>query len=90
MKQIFSLLAVSVLLSSCESGWSDEDKKMYHQSCYEGAMTWAGTEANAKAYCDCMQEKLMAKYPDINELIEHVHEIGTDPELQQCKQVIKK
>ena len=90
MRTVLLLLAVAFISSSCESGWNDEDKEMYYQSCYQDAVTWAGSEENAKAYCECMQGKLMKKYPDINELVEHMHEIGADRELQQCKLVIKK
>jgi hypothetical protein len=88
MKRILLAITAVISLSSC-GGWSSEDREMYTQSCMEDARSWAGSEDKAKTYCNCMLEKLTAKYPDVNDMLEHMDEVTRDTDLIRCKQAIK-
>jgi hypothetical protein len=43
------------------------------------------TEAEAKSACDCRLEKTMKKYPSVDEAMENMDKIATDPEIAACK-----
>lgn len=88
MKNVFLLLAVAVLFSSCHDYWAQEDKDVYHKTCMDDAKIWAATEADAKTYCDCVLEKVTTKYSTVDELLKHMHEIGADADIQKCKEGI--
>jgi hypothetical protein len=88
MKKALSLFVLTLALSSCHDYWPQEDKDVYYKTCYDDAMNWAGSEANAKTYCDCVLEKVTTKYKTVDELMEHALEIPNDPDIQQCKQTI--
>jgi hypothetical protein len=85
MLKIFPLLALIAFSASCKT-WSDEDKDAFNQSCTQEAITWAGTPAIAKSYCDCIFEKMTKKYPDENDALEHMDSLGKDPDLIKCKE----
>lgn len=64
MKKMFLLLLVAGLAVSCKTkGWSAADRTTFVSSC-AGAAKGAMGDAKANSYCDCMQKKLEAKYPD--------------------------
>ena len=88
MKNILPLLVIAFLLSSCKDYWPEEDKQAYYKTCYDDALIWAGSETNATIYCDCVVEKITTKYKTVDELMEHMHEIGSDPDIQKCKESV--
>lgn len=90
MKRYMSLLAVAAMLSSCKDSWPEEYKQQYHKTCYDNAISLSATEEQAKVYCDCVLEKTIAKYPNVEDLLEHMNEVGSDPDIQQCKQLVQK
>ncbi len=60
------LLLVAGLAVSCKTkGWSVADRTTFVTTCTTEAKGAMG-DAKAKSYCDCMQKKLEAKYPDPN------------------------
>lgn len=89
MKKVFSLFAAAVLLSSCHDYWPQEDKDAYYQACMEDAQIWSGSEANSKAYCDCVLDKVTTKYKTVDELMEHALELPNDPDIQKCKTAVE-
>lgn len=70
MKQIIFVLLLNTLTLACSQKkdikWSAKDQKDFTESCIENAKSGIGEE-NAIKYCDCMMEKMMKKYPDIND-----------------------
>jgi hypothetical protein len=71
MKQIIFILLLSTLTMACSQKkkdikWSAKDQKDFTESCIENAKSGIGEEKAIK-YCDCMKEKMMKKYPDIND-----------------------
>ena len=65
MKRIFWQLALCIflLLSACNKHWTATQKRNFLTTCEENAVT-IGEKAND--YCDCLQKKVEAKYPNIN------------------------
>jgi hypothetical protein len=84
MKKTLPLLAITFLLTSCKDYWPEEDKRVYYQTCYDDAVRWAASEADAKTYCDCVVEKVTTKYKTVDELMEHAMEIKDDPDVKKC------
>ncbi len=72
-------------LASCKNTWNEDDKGAWREACTENAMHWAGSEAQAKTYCDCVLDKIMIKYPNENDALEHVGELATDSSVQGCR-----
>ena len=74
---------------SCNNTWSQEDKDNYTHTCMEGLNAADEMAGKSKAYCDCMLEKLSTKYPNVNDMMEHMQDVINDKELQQCKDNLK-
>lgn len=70
MKQIILISFLSLLAIACQNKkaikWPQEEIKAFKESCIENAKGGIGEEKAVK-YCDCMLEKVMKKYPDIND-----------------------
>ena len=89
MKKVLSLFAAAILLTSCHDYWPQEDKDAYYKTCTDDAERWAGSEANVKAYCDCVLETVTTKYKTVDELMEHALEISSDPDVKKCRETIQ-
>lgn len=87
-KYMLPLLLLSCTYISCNT-WPQEDKDAYTQSCLQDANTWAGSPDKAKTYCDCMLQQLMKKYPNANDMMEHIDSVMKDTSLMNCKDRIK-
>ncbi len=79
------LLVLLPLLGACKNTWNEDDKQAWQQACTENAIKWAGSEAKAKTYCDCVLGKMMQKYPNENDALEHMNDLATDTSIQSCK-----
>lgn len=88
MKKLFPILLLATFIS-CKT-WDDEGKSTFHKACEEEFKEWAGSDAKAKTYCDCLLEKVMVKYPDENDALEHINDLAKDSTLLSCRQVIGK
>jgi hypothetical protein len=88
MKKILALSTILFTLSSCKDYWPQEDKDAYHKTCMDDAKMWTSSEAEAKTYCDCVLDKITTKYKTVEELMEHMHEVATYPDIQQCKSLV--
>lgn len=80
---IFALLLLS--LASC-GPWPDEEKEMFHSTCMDDAKERGMTDEQAQKMCDCRLEKMMKKYPDVEDALTNIDKIMNDPEIQQCQQ----
>jgi len=86
MRVLLLFLFVIILagFTSCKNTWSQEDKDNYMHTCMEGLTTI--DSGKATAYCNCMLDKLVTKYPNVNDMLEHMEDVINDKELQQCKE----
>ncbi len=83
--------ALALLCSSCSSVWNEKEEVAIHQSCMEDARTWAGSETLAKQYCDCAVPKIMDRYPNLNDAMDHYPDsVIHDPGLVACRTAIGK
>ncbi len=78
------LLLIVCTLSAC-SGWDSESKELFHKSCMNDAKASGMDEAVAKSRCDCRLEKIMKKYPDVDDALMNIEKVIQDPEVQECK-----
>jgi len=90
MKVKFSLLlavaTVSMLsFTSCSSGWDNESKELFHQSCLEDAKERGLTEAKSKSVCDCRLETAQKKSPTLSEAMANVEKMMNDEDLKKCE-----
>jgi len=46
-------------------GWSDNEKTAFMNSCSETRQSMGDNKEQAVTYCDCMMQKIQAKYPDV-------------------------
>lgn len=75
MKTLLSLLAVTLVISSCKNGWTDSDRTEFINTCATAAAPNMGQD-KAKAYCSCMQQKLEVKYPNSSEASKAINAPG--------------
>ena len=52
---------------ACKRKWSDDDKVQFVSGCIGGGALRDLGETKAKAYCNCMLQKAMARYPNAND-----------------------
>jgi hypothetical protein len=90
MKRTFLFLSLAIISSSCNLGWSDETKDAFYQACTERAIRWTGTKEVAKTYCDCVYGKMVKKYPNEEDMLEHIDILAKDTDLINCKDEILK
>jgi hypothetical protein len=90
MRFVLPVILLSALLgaSSCKNTWSQEDKDNYTTTCMEGLNGQVNPD-KAKGYCNCMLDKLVERYPNVNDMMEHMQDVVNDPELQKCKENLK-
>jgi hypothetical protein len=84
MKKLLPFMLL-LLLGACKNTWNEDDKAAWREACTENAMKWAGSDEKAKTYCDCVLQKMMLKYPNENDALEHMGELATDTSIQNCK-----
>lgn len=74
-----------VAFSSCKSTWDSESRDLFVQGCLNDAKERGMADDKAKSMCDCRLEKVMKKYPKMEDALEHIDDISNDPEIQACK-----
>lgn len=84
MKKIVLFVTVLFLFSACKNTWDSEDKQLFYQSCVEEA-GWLDSPEKKKTYCDCVMDKMMTKFPNEAEAIEHLDSVIKDPDIGSCK-----
>ena len=89
MKTTFILLLLIVGISSCKEKWNEEDKRAFYSACTETAHNdWAPTDSIAKIYCDCIFDKMAKKYPEEEDMLEHIDKLAKDTDLIKCRQEV--
>ncbi len=88
MKTRFVVAAACLFFFSCESKWDGEAQQMFTQSCMEEAATWNISQTKQEAYCNCVLQKAMNKYPALADALEHADSLMIDPDLKGCKKEI--
>ena len=48
-----------------------------------------GSADKAKTVCDCRLEKIMQKYPEFNDMMEHVDKVANDTDLAKCNELAR-
>lgn len=61
-RTFFLLSFVVTILSSCTSGWTEENKADITRSCISGAKM-SYSEEEAQSICNCYIENIVKKYP---------------------------
>ncbi len=85
MKKTVYAATIMFLITSCSGSWDEEGRRLFHQGCMESARENNMDESAAQSMCDCRLEKVMKKYPDFSEAMEHLQDIADDPEIRACK-----
>ncbi|NCX95705.1 MAG: hypothetical protein EBX41_04710 [Chitinophagia bacterium] len=89
MKQALFVFAI-LLLTSCKNTWTEEDKTSWMTACEDNAKHDFDSPEKSQVYCECVLNKMMAKYPKINDALEHLPELMNDTALTNCKQMLQK
>ena len=82
------ILIVLVIFSSCKT-WNEDDKNVYITACMNNARHWAGTEEKARTYCNCVLDKMIEKYPDENDALDHIDDLTRDTALTNCRKLVQ-
>ena len=86
---VFLLLTI-ITAPSCRETWTNATKNKFHEGCMDEATAWTGSSEMAKTYCDCVLEKMMAKYPHESDALEHLDSLAKDQDLINCREEILK
>ena len=89
MKRVLFFSGLLLLSSSCKEKWNEEDKRAFYTACTEEARkSWAPSDSMARAYCDCVFGKMSLKYPDEEDLLEHIDKLAKDTDLMKCREEV--
>lgn len=83
MKRLSLLVAATLLLASCEGGWSEEDRMNFMNYCENEA---GPSVQFRKAYCQCRLEQTMKVYPTINSFVENKDSVKLRLAFAKCNQ----
>lgn len=78
-------MVVAGLLSSCQSGWDAESKKMFYDTCSEDLQQKGVSQEKAQTVCQCRLDAVMEKYPSLADVMGHIEEVIADTTLQRCE-----
>jgi len=62
----YVVVLFALSLFSCKRKWTDKDKNDFYSGCLSNALTDKDVK-NPKAYCNCLLQKIVAKYPNAND-----------------------
>lgn len=65
MKNLLPIVLL-VLLFSCKRKWTEKDRSEFVSGCLSKAVIDLGQD-KAKPYCNCLLQKIVAKYPNAND-----------------------
>ena len=86
MKPILISAFLLICTASCKEKWNEEDKRAFFTACTEEAKgNWAHSDSLAKAYCDCIFNKMAVKYPQEEDMLEHIDKLAKDTDLINCR-----
>jgi len=72
MKRVLLLACLPLMLVACnetesaalENDWEEKHEVHFHIDCTKNTLAQGGSEADARAHCDCLLSKLKVKYVD--------------------------
>ena len=62
----YVLLLLVLCFFSCKRKWTDKDKADFYSGCLNSATTNKDVK-DPKSYCNCLLQKIVAKYPNAND-----------------------
>jgi hypothetical protein len=74
---IVFVLGLTTLMSSCSSGWTEEERAAFTQSC-ESSAQMAG-DSWPKETCGCLTKKLETTYPNPNDMVNLLDSLQKNP-----------
>lgn len=80
-------LVITLTLSSCAGGWTEDDKKELRADCVSQAKTQISAEKTDK-YCDCFVEQMVKTYPVFNDVMEHYQSDTVEKLKAHCRHEI--
>lgn len=84
---VISLMVITAfVVTSCNKGWKEEEKKAYMDSCVNAAKGTVGEEA-AEKYCSCTQEKLEKEYPNAKDI--DIQSEASKKIIEECSEFLK-
>jgi hypothetical protein len=66
MKKLIAILFLCSAFCSCARKWTDKDKSEFVSGCLSRQVRELGQE-KARTYCNCLLNKVVARYPDAND-----------------------
>jgi hypothetical protein len=90
MRKLLIIVIAIFAFSSCGNTWDKESKDTYLQTCAQDATVNGLTPEQAKQMCDCRLEKIMKKYPSVNDFMENADKVISDPDVLKCGEDVKK
>lgn len=78
------LVSLTLILGSCTHTWDSETKDMFYQSCLEEAH-WAETQDLKEAYCRCVLDRTIEKYPSMSEALKNIEKVIDDEYIRACR-----
>ena len=88
MKKYLLPLLLIITTVSCKNVWNEAGDNTFHKACVDDAKTWIGSPEKAEIYCNCVIEKVKAKYPDEDEAMKKIDDLSTDKDLRACRDSI--
>ncbi len=89
MKYILFMLLIVLLCPSCTDFWSGANKRRFREACKDVSLEWAGSGEKSEEYCECVLQKMMAKYPNEEDAFSHMDSLAKDTSLISCMSEIK-
>lgn len=86
-KQIKFVVFICLILalSSCKNTWDEESKDAWRSACLENAHNMFATPKQASTYCDCVLDKIIERYPNLNDALENTATLAADTAFHACK-----
>ena len=82
----YGLIFFAVLCgTSCTNTWPQEEKEQFVQSCIEQVKQAGVSDAEAKTRCDCRLDKIMKKYPNVEDALANMDKLASDTSITNCK-----
>ena len=60
------LILVLTLIIGCKRKWTENDRRDFYSGCLSNATTNKDVK-DPKSYCNCLLQKIVAKYPNAND-----------------------
>jgi len=86
MRKLLPILLLLICATSCTDFWSGANQRRFKEVCATEAIKWAGTDAAADEYCNCVLQKMMERYPNEEDAFQHLGDLSHDTALIRCRE----